>query len=161
MRRRLVTVGLPVLLIVAAAGAAWTLMAREWSSGPADPTDAAMVATGQALYQESCARCHGEDMSGELGWISKETELSPEEVNQVAKTLEDVAPAHDTSGDTQRLNDETLFAVIKDGPIRALNKPDSRMPAFSDRLNDDEIWAIVAFMKSEWLEADTAAAETN
>jgi mono/diheme cytochrome c family protein len=26
------------------------------------------------------------------------------------------------------------------------------MPGFKERLNDDEIWAVVAFMKSNWLE---------
>ena len=46
-----------------------------------------------------------------------------------------------------------LFRIVQEGPTKALNKPksdESRMPGFSDRLSDEEIWAIVAYMKSNW-----------
>jgi len=143
--------GLSAVLIIGAAGAAWTLVTPEGT--PGDETDVSQIIEGQALYQVNCARCHGEDMSGELGWISKETDLSVEEVNEVAKTLDDVAPAHDATGNTARHDDPMLFEIIKQGPTEAMSKPetaDSRMPGFSDRLNDEEIWAIVAYMKSHW-----------
>lgn len=154
MSRRFWLFGLP-LAIAIAGGAIWTLMAREHP--PGDPDDAEQVALGAALYGRSCARCHGEDMSGELGWVAKETDLSAEEINRVTKTMDDVAPAHDASGRTSRHDDAALFAIIQKGPEAVLNKTQSRMPAFGGELPDDDIWAIVAFMKSQWQDGGGAA----
>lgn len=155
MGRRLLFFALPVVAAVAAAGAAWTLMAREHP--PGDPADNEQVAVGAALYAWNCARCHGDDLGGELGWAQKETGLSDEEVEAIAEKLGDVAPAHDQGGSTARLDDAVLFDVIAQGPEKVLNKPDSRMSGFKDRLAEDEIWSIIAFMKSHW-EADAATA---
>ncbi len=157
MGRRSYLFVLPVIATAAAAGAAWTLMAREHP--PGDPGDAEQVAIGEALYSWNCARCHGEDLGGELGWAKAETGLTDEEVRAVAEKLGDVAPAHDDSGSTARLDDAVLFRVIAEGPGKVLNKPDSRMSGFGDHLAEEEIWAIIAFMKSHWDEPVTAAAE--
>ncbi|MGI9420555.1 MAG: c-type cytochrome [Geminicoccaceae bacterium] len=143
------------LIVAAAAGVAWTLMAREHP--PGDPADNEQVAVGAALYAWNCARCHGQDLGGELGWVKNETGLSDEEVKVIAERLGDVAPAHDEGGATSRLDDAMLFRVIAEGPEKALNKPDSRMSGFDDRLVEEEIWSIIAFMKSHWDEAETAA----
>lgn len=155
MRRAFLFLGLPLIAGVAAVGVAWTWMAREHP--PGDPADTEQVAVGSALYEWNCARCHGEDLGGELGWVKEETGLSEEEIKEVSERLGDVAPAHDQSGETARLDDTTLFRVIDEGPVKALNKSDSRMSGFRDRLSEDEIWAIVAFMKSHWREPETAA----
>ena len=157
MGRRSLYFMLPVIAAVAAAGAAWTLMAREHP--PGDPADAEQVAVGAALYGWNCARCHGEDLSGELGWVKVQTGLSEEEIERVAERLGDVAPAHDDSGSTSRLDDAKLYDVIALGPEKAMNKADSRMEGFEGRLDEDEIWAIVAFMKSTWSEAEQPTAE--
>lgn len=151
MSRRFWLFGLPLLAIsIVAGGAAWTLMAREHP--PGDPDDAEQVIVGKAVYGRDCARCHGNDLSGEFGWLKKESEadLSEAEIERMLRSLDDVAPAHDSSGTTWRHDDDTLFSIIKDGPAVALAKLDSRMPGFHDRLSDDEIWAIVAFLKSRW-----------
>ena len=155
MGRRFWLVTLPVIGLVAAGGAAWTLMAREHP--PGDPADSEQVAVCAALYEWNCARCHGDDLGGELGWVKEETGLSEEQINEVAERLGDVAPAHDQSGTTSRLDDATLFRVIDEGPGNVLDKPDSRMSGFNDRLAADEIWAIIAFMKSHWQGLDAAA----
>ncbi len=156
MSRRFWTVGLPVAAIAAAAGAAWTLMAREHP--PGDPADTEQVAIGEALYEWNCARCHGADLGGELGWAQEAAGLSDEEVDEIAERLGDVAPAHDESGQTGSYEDATLFRIIDEGPESVLGKADSRMPAFHDRLADEEIWAIIAFMKTHWAKAETSAA---
>ncbi len=148
MVKRFLFLALPVIGILAVGGAAWTLMARTYP--PGDPGDAEQVAVGSALYEWNCARCHGEDLGGELGWVKEETGLSEEEIKDVAERLGDVAPAHDQSGQTQRFDDATLFRVIDEGPAKVLDKPNSRMSGFDERLSDDEIWAIIAFMKSHW-----------
>ena len=153
MRGRFWRVGLPLLALVGAGGGAvWTLMAHEHP--PGDPLDQKQVNLGEALYEQDCARCHGADLSGEFGWLKKENDsgLSEAEIERMLQSLDNVAPAHDNSGFTWRLDDETLFSVIKDGPAIALSKPGSRMPGFEKRLNDDEIWAVVAFMKSNWMD---------
>lgn len=153
MSRRLWLFGLPLLAIsVVAGGAALTLLAKEHA--PGDPDDAEQVLVGKAVYGRDCTRCHGEDLGGEFGWLKKENEanLSEEEIDRMLKSIGDVAPAHDDSGTTWRLDDGTLFSIIKDGPKVALAKPESRMPAFQDRLDDREIWSVVAFLKSQWQE---------
>ncbi|MDH3662354.1 MAG: c-type cytochrome [Alphaproteobacteria bacterium] len=153
MSRRFLFLAFPLLAAVAAVGAAWTLMAREHP--PGDPADEEQVAVGGALYGWNCARCHGEDLGGELGWVAEETNLSDEQVRDVAERLGDVAPAHDDKGQTSRLDDATLFRVIDEGPATVLDKPNSRMSGFHGHLSDGEIWAIIAFMKSHWVEGET------
>lgn len=148
MNRRLLLFAIPLIAVIAAGGAAWTLMAREHP--PGDPEDAEQVAIGSALYGWNCARCHGDDLSGELGWAKKEAGLSDEDVNDVAERLGDIAPAHDQSGSTARLEDDMLFKIIDEGPKTVLDKPSSRMSGFHDRLSEEEIWSIIAFMKSHW-----------
>ena len=153
MSRRVWLFGLPLLALAAVVGGtAWTLMAREHPLG--DPGDPEQVLIGQAIYGRDCARCHGEDLSGEFGWLKKqsEVELSEAEIERMLGSLGDVAPAHDSSGDTWRHDDDKLFSIIKNGPEIALSKKSSRMPSFEDRLIDEEIWAVVAFLKSNWQE---------
>ncbi len=148
MRRRLLFFVIPLMAVVVAVGAAWKLMAREHP--PGDPADEEQVVIGSALYSWNCARCHGDDLSGELGWAKKESGFSGEVVNEVAERLGDIAPAHDKSGSTSRLEDAALFTIIDEGPAKILDKPDSRMPGFHDRLSEGEIWSVIAFMKSNW-----------
>lgn len=154
MKRVIWGVGLPALLLAAVAGATWTLMARE--SAPGDPLDDRQVAMGAALYSWNCARCHGEDLGGELGWVRDKKGLSDEDVSDIAKRIGDVAPAHDEHGTTSRLTDDVLFRVISEGTKDALNRPESRMSGFQDRLAEEEIWAIISFMKRTWRDAGVA-----
>ncbi len=154
MNRGFLLFAISLIALAVAGGVAWTLMARGYP--PGDPADAEQVAVGAALYGWNCARCHGEDMSGELGWAKKAAGLSDEDVDEVAERLGDVAPAHDNSGSTSRLSDDVLFRIIDEGPKKVLDKPDSRMPSFNDRLVEEEIWSIIAFMKYHWqLVSDT------
>lgn len=155
MRRIYWAFGLAVLLAGAFWGAEWTLMAREYP--PGDPSDDEQVALGAALYGWNCARCHGNDMSGELGWAREEAGLSDEDIKAVAEQLGDVAPAHDEHGTTERLPDDVLFRMIDEGPAKVLKKPESRMEGFHDRLAEQEIWAIIAFMKNQWQVVEATA----
>ncbi|MGI9509126.1 MAG: c-type cytochrome [Geminicoccaceae bacterium] len=152
MSRRFWLFGLPLLVALGAAGATWTLMAREHP--PGDPRDEEQVAVGSALYEWNCARCHGKDLGGELGWVQETTDLTNEQISDVAEKLNDVAPAHNESGQTSRLDDAMLFRIIDEGPGKVLDKPNSRMDGFNDQLSGGEIWAIIAFMKSHWAETD-------
>ena len=136
--RRLV---LPALMVLAtsavAAGTTWYLQNEK--AVPGDASDLDQVAFGSRVYSRICANCHGTELDGQLGW---------------EKPLRDgtrLAPSHSVDGYTWRYTDENLFEVVKFGGETL--KPDggsSRMPGFSEKLTDGEIWAVIAFIKSTW-----------
>lgn len=105
------------------------------------PDHAARVALGQGLYQEHCAVCHGVSLAGEPGFDWRERKPSG--------ALP--APPHDPSGHTWHHPDWQLFAMTKHG--LAPFAPEgyvSDMPAFADLLEDEEIWAVLSYIKSTW-----------
>lgn len=109
---------------------------RSW----ADPTDSALVARGQELYLEHCAVCHGARLEGQPNWKSR---LASGRLP---------APPHDESGHTWHHTDDVLFAITKHGlvPPYAPDDYQTDMPAFADRLPDRDIWAVLAYIKSQW-----------
>jgi mono/diheme cytochrome c family protein len=61
------------------------------------------------------------------------------------------APPHDESGHTWHHPDDMLFDITKHGIARyAPPGYQSDMPAFGGVLSDDEIRAVLAFIKSHW-----------
>ncbi|WP_119680805.1 c-type cytochrome [Indioceanicola profundi] len=126
------------LLIVAAVGAgaaAWTWM------GPAKllSEDAAVIARGAAIYADHCAACHGEQLEGQPDWRSRKPDGRLP------------APPHDQTGHTWHHPDEVLFRIVKRGPAAAVaGDYESDMPGFAGVLNDEEIRAVLAFIKSTW-----------
>lgn len=139
MRRRealALGIAVPVAMIIGAAG--WLL----WPDGPsgrADPSDAEQVALGATVYAEQCASCHGADLAGEPDW---RTPLPTGGLR---------APPHDASGHTWHHSDELLFRYTKHGGAAIVGGDfQSNMPGFGDVLSDAEIWAVLAFIKSEW-----------
>ena len=101
--------------------------------------DPAAVALGADLYSDYCAACHGADLQGEPDWRSRDADgYLP-------------APPHDASGHTWHHPDSQLFEITKYG-IEAVvgNGYRSRMPGFQDVLSDQDILAILAFIKSTW-----------
>lgn len=133
MKRRLSVI---LVVVLAVLGAAWF-----WRGGAIDPGDARQVARGAELYAAHCAQCHGAQLQGEPDWrVRKPSGELP-------------APPHDSSGHTWHHTDEQLFAMTKYGMTRVA-PPDykSAMPAFVGRLTDDDIRAVIAFIKSTWPE---------
>jgi mono/diheme cytochrome c family protein len=45
-----------------------------------------------------------------------------------------------------------LFYIVKNGLVPPYASPgyESDMPSFKEKLADDEIWAVLAFIKSRW-----------
>lgn len=108
----------------------------------ARPGDAKQVARGKALYAANCAACHGANLEGEANWRSKKPD----------GTLP--APPHDETGHTWHHNDQLLFDYTKHGgQALAPEGFKSAMPAFGGALPDDDIWAVLAFIKSRWPKA--------
>jgi len=96
--------------------------------------DAARIARGREVYATACALCHGRDGAGNPEW---ESAVRPVSFADCATTAE---PAEQW---------ETI--VKKGGPARGLS---SVMPAFSEAFNDEEIGAVVAYLRTFCLRAD-------
>lgn len=106
----------------------------------ADPADAGRVALGERVYEQHCASCHGARLEGQPDWRSR------------LPNGRLPAPPHDATGHTWHHADALLFAITKQGlvPPYAPAGYESDMPAFGRTLSDDEIWAVLAFIKSRW-----------
>ena len=104
------------------------------------PDDAGIVAQGKGLYAERCASCHGKNLEGEPNWRRPNADLTMP------------APPHDDSGHTWHHTDEVLFNLTKYGLGKYLNQPDykTNMPSYDGVLSDDEIKAVLSFIKSQW-----------
>ncbi|GAW37233.1 cytochrome c6 [Roseovarius sp. A-2] len=101
---------------------------------------AEQVALGQELYAANCAACHGAKLEGEPDWKRrKDNGRMP-------------APPHDASGHTWHHADRQLFTITKFGVNAIVPGYESDMPGFEGVLSDDEIKAVLAFIKSTWPE---------
>jgi mono/diheme cytochrome c family protein len=111
-----------------------------WDDPRADPAGAARVALGERIYAQHCAACHGAKLEGQPNWRS------------CLANGRLPAPPHDESGHTWHHPDRLLFAITKEGmvPPHAPAGYESDMPAFRDKLSDEEIWAALAYIKSRW-----------
>ena len=107
----------------------------------ANPADASQVAQGARVYAEHCAACHGAKLEGQPNWRQK------------LPTGRMPAPPHDESGHTWHHPDRVLFGITKEGLVPGKYGPpgyESDMPVFGGKLSDEEIWAVLAFIKSHW-----------
>ncbi len=111
--------------------------------------DAQVLARGQKVYAAHCAACHGARLEGQPNWRVRNAEgLLP-------------APPHDATGHTWHHADEVLFRITKFGVARAANLKDYRsaMPAYEGVLSDEEIVAVLSFIKASWPERQRKAQE--
>jgi len=105
--------------------------------------------TGQRLYQENCASCHGANLKGQPDWRSR---LPNGRVP---------APPHDASGHTWHHTDRVLVDIVKRGTAAIVgNGYESDMPGFGNVLTDEEITAIIDYIKSTWPERMQASQES-
>jgi mono/diheme cytochrome c family protein len=93
---------------------------------------------GKALYEQSCASCHGVDGEGQPEW------KSPGENGAYP------APPHTAEGHTWHHADPLLLEIMANGGTM----PNSGMPGFSEQLTDDEMVAILAYIKTLWGERE-------
>lgn len=109
------------------------------TASQADWQNEALVAKGASLYRANCAFCHGETLEGKPGW-----EGEYPRGGRPAMPL-------DASGPTWRLGDSDIFDVIKYGgqPFSPRDYKND-MPGFELQLQDADIWAVTAFVKSRW-----------
>ncbi len=111
---------------------------RERYTGYADQYDKVLVERGKSIFNEFCTDCHGAKLEGELG--SKATVPEGEKP----------APPLNGSAHSYHHADSELFGVIKDGPGSSRANRAQRMPVFNRLLREDDIWAVIAYIKSVW-----------
>lgn len=100
------------------------------------------IRRGMAIYAAECAACHGAALQGQPDWkIPGPDGILP-------------APPHDETGHTWHHSDAMLGDYIRLGGQVVLDRmganSTSGMPGFGDRLNEAEIAAVLAFLKSRW-----------
>ena len=100
---------------------------------------AALLTHGQSVYTQHCAACHGANLEGQSNW------------KRPLPTGGYPAPPHDASGHTWHHPDQLLFTIIKNGGQASAPRGfHSNMPAFKTLLSDDDIRAVLAYIKSQW-----------
>ena len=100
-----------------------------------------LVRLGETVYADNCASCHGANLEGEANWKEQNADGTFR------------APPHGESGHTWHHGDPTLLAAIRLGGARFEDMNiggSSEMPAFADTLSDDEIAAVLSYIKSTW-----------
>lgn len=139
MNSRAIAIGFGAAAVLSVAG----FFGYQWLSFGDEitlrPDDQSYVARGQELYRTACASCHGANLEGQAKWRERRPDgLLP-------------APPHDATGHTWHHPDEVLFNLTKFGVLPYAG-PDYRsaMPAFEDKLSDEDILAILSYIKSTW-----------
>lgn len=130
------------MLIAAALSVMWFARADTDQTFASDVSNDISLVAAEALYQQNCAACHGANLEGQGNW------RAPGPDGRLP------APPHDETGHTWHHSDDVLFNYTKLGGTALMAQQgiefDSGMPAFEDQLTDDEIWAILNYIKSNW-----------
>ncbi|MGB3289331.1 MAG: cytochrome c [Burkholderiaceae bacterium] len=141
MTRKKITLFLAAGLAVIGIGAMLYSLTRQ--AGPAfiDPSDPSLVMRGKAIYANNCAACHGQQLQGQPNWRDRMPDGKLP------------APPHDKTGHTWHHPDAMLIDMVRNGLVPGKTAPPgyvSDMPAYRDVLNDQEIIAVLAYIKSSW-----------
>lgn len=121
------------------AGSMLVLAGCASSASPFPVPDPRQVARGREVYRVACASCHGPRAEGAPNWQEPDSRgnLPP--------------PPHDDGGHTWRHPDRQLGEIVRRGMRDLFNKtPELTMPPFEDLLDDEEIGAVIAYLKSLW-----------
>lgn len=102
---------------------------------------------GAELYMDHCAACHGANLKGQPDWQTPDKNgIYP-------------APPHDETGHTWHHSNADLFDYTKLGGQKivarlGLKTFNSGMPGFGETLSDEDIWTILAYIRSTWPERE-------
>lgn len=97
---------------------------------------------GKALYEQHCAACHGIDGEGQ---------------DQTTSDLI-VAPPHNNAGHTWHHPDQQNFATVWNGRHASGALP---MPGFGSQLSAEDVFSILAYIKTWWGDAELDAQLAN
>jgi mono/diheme cytochrome c family protein len=98
--------------------------------------DPAQVARGAEVYKANCAACHGANAEGAPNWSKKgaDGKFPP--------------PPLDASGHGWHHPKSALVQTIREGTL----KLGGGMPAWKDKLSDNDIEAVIAWIQARWPE---------
>jgi mono/diheme cytochrome c family protein len=100
------------------------------------------IGRGRVVYAENCASCHGANREGQPDWQSARADGTYP------------APPHDETGHTWHHGDAMLLDYIRRGGQAVLDDMGveftSGMPGFTGVLSDEDIEAVLEFIKSTW-----------
>jgi mono/diheme cytochrome c family protein len=102
------------------------------------------LAIGRQLYADRCAACHGANLEGQPDWMKRKPDGRLP------------APPHDATGHTWHHSDDQLFQIVRDGLSAIVPGYETDMPAFAGVMTDDEIVAVLDYIKSTWPERQQA-----
>lgn len=112
------------------------------NDGFIDPSaDEGRITLGKTVYAANCAACHGANLEGQANWRER---LANGRLP---------APPHDKTGHTWHHPDRLLIDMVKNGLVPGRTAPpgyESDMPAYAGILTDEEIVAVIAYIKSTW-----------
>lgn len=101
---------------------------------PGNRDNFAMIVRGGQLFSENCAQCHGDLAQGHARW------------QQPDASGKFPAPPLDGSGHAWHHPTKALVRTIKYGT----QTMGGSMPAWKDRLSDEDISAIIQWFQSRW-----------
>ena len=143
MNVRALGTGIVIMLAIAAGGVAidfWKA-SRMPAGFYIDTGDPLRLEIGRNLYAMHCAACHGAQLQGQPDWRMRyDNGRLP-------------APPHDETGHTWHHPDAVLFDITRNGMVPGRTAPEgyeSDMPAYAGILADEEIMAVLAYIKSTW-----------
>lgn len=131
--------------LVALGGAVWWAQNDHAAASSGErmtlrPDDSRLTARGASIYAAQCASCHGANLQGQPNWRERGPDgLLP-------------APPHDASGHTWHHPDAVLIRITRDGVAALAGDPNYRtaMPVYRDQLSDEDIVAVLSWIKSSW-----------
>ena len=100
---------------------------------PTGTSSDSLVERGKVLYQATCQTCHGGATGGKL---------------------KDIPPPHNTNGHTWHHADQQLTGMVLNGISFSLEE--QKMPAFKDKLTEEDVKAVLAYIKTWWTEEQRA-----
>jgi mono/diheme cytochrome c family protein len=109
---------------------AWPLLQSRSSAG--------QIEMGRLLYAQHCAACHGVNLEGQPNWQTRKVDGKLP------------APPHDETGHTWHHSDDQLVRITKLGVSAVVPNYQSDMIGFGDKMSDDEIRAVIEYIKSTW-----------
>lgn len=130
-------------VIGATLGGAMYFVAEQIQKLPSASASGQTIALGKAVYSENCASCHGADLEGQPNW------------RESLPSGRLPAPPHDETGHTWHHPDRVLVEIVKKGTAAVVGGGyETDMPGFEGILTDNEISAVLAFIKSRWPERE-------
>lgn len=112
---------------------------------PTSPSLAQRLEDGAVVYTTYCAVCHGVNGEGQ----------NPEDPYAQDENGRFLAPPHNENGHTWHHGDDVLIQIVNEG---GMGEPNffNEMPAFGEILSDDQIEAVLTYIKTFWTEEQRA-----